>query len=83
MIKVKNNLSKENTFDRKIVLSIGQLMTYSAFLITIGASIYTFFKAIPKIEILNERVNELKVSNSRIEERIISLREIISEKKNK
>lgn len=67
--------------DKQIVLSVQQLFTYGAFLVTIGASIYTFFKAIPKIDRLDETVNALQVSNSRVEERIVALKEILAEKK--
>jgi hypothetical protein len=72
---------QENTLDKKIVLSIQQVLTYAAFLITIGASIYTFFQAIPKIDKLDETVNELQVSNGRVEERILALKEILAQKK--
>ena len=72
---------KENTFDKQVVLSVQQLLTYGAFLVTIGASIYTFFKAIPKIDKLDETVNELQVSNTRVEERIVALKEILAQKK--
>jgi hypothetical protein len=71
----------ENTMDRKIVLSVQQLFAYAAFLLTIGASIYTFFKAIPKIDKLDETVNQLQVSNGRVEERIDALKTILAEKK--
>ena len=72
----------ENTLDKQVVLSVQQLLTYGAFLVTIGASIYTFFKAIPKIDKLDETVNQLQVSNSRVEERIVALKEILALKKN-
>lgn len=61
--------------DRQITLSVQQVLTYSAFLLTIGASIYTFFKAIPKIDKLDETVTQLQVSNTRVEVRLDALRE--------
>ena len=72
---------KDNTLDKQVVLSIQQLLTYGVFLVTIGASIYTFFKAIPKIDRLDETVNELQVSNTRVEERIVALKEILAQRK--
>lgn len=72
--------SDTNTLDKKIVLSLQQLLTYTAFIVTVGASVYTFFKAIPKIDKLDESVNKLEVSNSRVEERIVALKEILAEK---
>ena len=72
---------KQNTLDKQVTLSVQQLLTYGAFLVTVGASIYTFFKAIPKIDKLDETVNQLQVSNSRVEERIVALRDVLAEKK--
>jgi len=76
-----NSDAPEKTLDKKIVLSVQQLLTYAAFFITIGASVYTFFKAIPKIDKLDETVNQLQVSNTRVEERIIALKEAFTESK--
>lgn len=73
----------DSLIDREITFSIQQLITYSAFLITVGASIYTFFKAIPKIDDLDKTVNELKESNSRVEERVLALREFMYIEKTK
>jgi len=70
-----------STSENKITLSIEQLVTYTIFLLTVGASIYTFFKAIPRIDQLDESVNQLRVSNGRVEERINALKEtIVTEK---
>ena len=44
---------------KNIGFSIPELITYAAMLITFGASIYTFFQAIPKIDKLNEISNSL------------------------
>lgn len=77
----KVNPTPEKMLDKKVVLSVQQILTYSAFLITIGASIYTFFKAIPKIDKLDESVNQLQVSNTRVEERIAALKESWEERK--
>jgi hypothetical protein len=78
---MREKSTKENTLDKQVVLSVQQLLTYGAFLVTIGASIYTFFKAIPKIDKLDETVNELQVSNTRVEERIVALKEILAQTK--
>ena len=67
--------AQEKLMDRQITLSVQQVLTYSAFLLTIGASIYTFFKAIPKIDKLDETVTQLQVSNTRVEVRLDALRE--------
>lgn len=76
----QNKGNNETLLDKRVTLSVQQLFTYGAFLITIGASIYTFFKAIPKIDKLDESVNQLQVSNSRVEERIVALKESLEEK---
>jgi hypothetical protein len=80
-MKPKSQPAAEKTLDKHIVLSVQQLFTYGVFLVTIGASIYTFFKAIPKIDKLDETVNQLKVSNTRVEERITALREVMAARK--
>jgi hypothetical protein len=66
----------EKLMDKQVVLSVQQIFTYGAFLLTIGASIYTFFKAIPKIDKLDETVTQLRLSNTKVEEKIGNLREI-------
>jgi hypothetical protein len=80
-MKEKTKEVSETILDKKVVLSVQQIFTYGAFLVTIGASIYTFFKAIPKIDKLDESVNQLQVSNTRVEERIVALKESFDEKK--
>ena len=77
MSKAKSSQTNENILDKHIQLSVQQLLTYSAFLLTVGASIYTFFKAIPKLDELDESVSKLKESNDRVEERIVALRDIM------
>jgi hypothetical protein len=79
--KFKAKADSANTADNKIVLSVQQVVTYSIFLLTVGASIYTFFKAIPKIDELDKSVNLLRVSNGRVEERINALKETIGTEK--
>ncbi len=71
---------KQTLEDGVIVLPIKQLIAYAMFLITAGASIYTFFKAIPKIDKLDESVTDLKLSNTRVEERVANLKELIAAK---
>lgn len=74
-MKRANQPQAESIADKQIVLSVQQLFTYGIFLVTIGASVYTFFKAIPKIDKLDQTVNQLQVSNTRVEERIVALKE--------
>lgn len=72
---------KSNPEEALIVLSMKQIITYGVFLITVGASVYTFFKAIPKIDKLDETVNQLQLSNTRVEERVAALKELLAEKR--
>lgn len=72
---------EKSTLDKSVVLTVQQLFTYAAILVTIGASVYTFFKAIPKIDKLDDSVVQLQISNTRVEERIQSLRDILSERR--
>jgi hypothetical protein len=74
-------MKSEATLDKKITLSVQQLLSYALFFITFGASVYTFFKAIPKIDKLDETVNQLQVSNTRVEERIVALKEVLEAKR--
>ena len=53
---------KENsdTVTKKIIyFTLQELVTYTVFVITFGASVYTFFEAIPKIDELTKTTNEL------------------------
>lgn len=77
------NKKPVNTADKTIVLSLQQVISYTLFILTVGASIYTFFKAIPKIDELDESVTQLRVSNGRVEERINALKETLVITKNK
>ena len=69
-----------NLVDKKVVLSIQQILTYSITFLTIGASIYTFFKALPKIDALDASLQQLKETNARFDQRIIDLKEYIGQK---
>jgi len=64
--------------ERKISFSIQQIVTYSITILTIGASIYTFVKALPKIEALDASLQQLRESNARVDQRISDLKEFIS-----
>lgn len=78
MPKVSKSLDEQNTFiDKKVVLSVQQIITYAITFLTIGASIYTFFKALPKIEALDVSLQQLKESNARVDQRISDLKELI------
>ena len=51
---------KSDTEDKKIItLSIQEIITYAVFLITFGASVFTFFQAIPELNKLKEQTNSL------------------------
>lgn len=63
--------------DRKISLSVQQLITFSITLITIGASIYTLIQALPRIERLDTSIQQLKESNARVDQRITDLKEVL------
>lgn len=80
VMKRSNQLTAEQILEKKVTLSVQQFFTYGVFLITVGASIYTFFKAIPKIDKLDETVNQLQVSNTRVEERILALKETFDQR---
>jgi len=67
-----------NIADKKVVFSIEQLITYSVTFLTIGASIYTFVNALPKLEALDTSLQELKVSNARVDQQISDLKEFIN-----
>lgn len=62
-----------NTLDKNIVLNYQQIITYSIFLITFGASVYTFYKEIPKIESLDKEVNNLNKNVAVFEQKISNL----------
>ena len=61
--------------DRKISLSVQQLLTFSITFITIGASIYTLIQALPKIERLDTTIQQLRENNARVDQRITDLKE--------
>ena len=78
MAKVSKSPSEEVTIiDKKIVLSVQQIITYSITFLTIGASIYTFFKALPKIDALDVSLQQLKESNARFDQKIVDLQAYI------
>ena len=74
----KKLLEEKSLPEKKIFLSIQQLITFSFTLITIGASIYTLFQALPKIERLDTSIQQLKESNARVDQRITDLKEMLS-----
>jgi cell division protein FtsB len=79
MAKINRPVSEPtNIADKKIVFSVQQIITYSVTFLTIGASIYTFFKALPKIDALDASLQQLKESNARVDQRISDLKEYIS-----
>lgn len=80
--KSKSRGEPVNTSDRQVVFSVQQIISYSIFLLTVGASVYTFFKAIPKIDELDKSINQLRESNGRVEERINAIKETIGIQKN-
>lgn len=76
--KMKSKVETINTADKQVVFSVQQIISYSIFLLTVGASVYTFLKALPKIDELDKSVNQLRESNGRVEERINALKETMS-----
>jgi tetraacyldisaccharide-1-P 4'-kinase len=48
-----------STWEKNINLTFQQFVAYTIFVITFGASVYTFFEAIPKIDALSKETNDL------------------------
>ena len=74
----KKQFEAKSLPEKKIFLSVQQLITFSVTLITIGASIYTLVQALPKIERLDTSIQQLKESNARVDQRITDLKEMLT-----
>ncbi|WP_295119669.1 hypothetical protein [uncultured Chitinophaga sp.] len=64
----------DSTAEKKVSLTYQQLFSYTLFVITFGASVYTFFNAIPKLEALNKDVNKLDKDISVLTERVENIK---------
>lgn len=73
----------KSSLDKSIVLNFQQIITYSAFLITFGASIYTFFKAIPKLDALDKEIITIDKNVAVFEVKISDLNDYLKSSRSK
>jgi hypothetical protein len=60
-MKTKQSEADAKPLKKEIKLSISEILMYSGFLLTFGASIYTFFNAIPEMKNLGTKIDTLNV----------------------
>jgi len=76
---IKPVTEQTSIVDKKIVFSVQQFVTYSITFLTIGASIYTFFKALPKIDSLDSSLHDLREKSAELTRQVVDMEYLVKQ----